>query len=76
MQLVHEGYIALTFGAWFENDTTPVSERQRTFSDLPISGRRTAAPGYALELTEKGDAYLRSIGIGLPTGENSSPGQP
>ena len=65
IQLVASGFVMVTHGRWFENDTTPVvlEEAVTALHDpsawLP-SGRE---PGYVIELTEQGRNCLRSLGI-------------
>lgn len=68
IELIASGFVALTYGTWFDNRTEPVpaSEVEETLRDpkcwLP-TGRQ---PGHVLELTTKGTEHLHRLGIGLP----------
>jgi hypothetical protein len=66
INLVRQGYISLTFGDWHANETSPVpiSEAEAALRD-PIAWQATGRePGYALELIDKGAAFLREHTIG------------
>jgi len=66
LELVRTGHVLLTFGEWHENRTEPVPIEEagsalRNPANWKPYGRK---PGYALELTDTGRGYLRSIGVG------------
>ena len=66
LELVRAGYVALTFGNWFENQTKPIPGElaDRSLQD-PTNWEPTGKnPGYVLELTEQGRQHLRLLGIG------------
>lgn len=68
VELVRAGLIQITFGNWFENETTLVeSEEAEAALIEPASWDSTGRePGYVLELTKSGSDFLRERGIGPP----------
>ena len=67
LKLIQSGFVALTYGKWFENQTVSIPpEQANLFLKDPASWQPTGQkPGYVLELTEQGRAHLRTIGIGI-----------
>jgi hypothetical protein len=68
IDLVRSGLVAVTFGKWFENDTAPVAleSAEAALRNPSVWKPNGKEPGYVVELTEKGIAHLRKLGIGLP----------
>lgn len=66
LELIQAGYVVLTFGNWFENQTEPIPVElaEQSLQD-PANWEPTGkSPGYALELTKQGRQHLLGIGIG------------
>lgn len=68
LALVKNELVEITFGKWVENDTVPVSADDAQAVLLnPASWDTTGrAPGYVIELTERGRALLKARGVRLP----------
>ena len=68
MDLVRQGYVAVTFGRWFKNETVAISTQgaEVVLRNPNLWNPTGPEPGYVLELTDKGADYLRGLGIGLP----------
>ncbi len=65
LDLVSKRLVAITFGRWIENETTPVPvEMARAALVDAASWRSTGRePGYVIELTQNGRDFLRQRGI-------------
>jgi hypothetical protein len=68
LDLVGRGFVEVTFGRWFENDTTPVSveNARAVLFDTDCWKTTGRQPGYAIEVTQAGRDILRQRGIGHP----------
>ena len=70
LELIRSGYLALTYGKVFENQTEaiPDDEVDEPLRDPANWHPSGMSPSYALELTELGREHLRSLGFGPPEG--------
>jgi hypothetical protein len=68
IELVAKGFVIVTFGKWFEQETVPLGYESAVAALLdPKAWQPTGTdPGHVLDLTENGFAHLRSLGIGTP----------
>lgn len=67
LDLIRKRLVAITFGRWFENETTPLSVETAHAALLDAASWNSTGgePGYVIELTQTGRDF-RQRGIGSP----------